>query len=120
MTTVIPALPALALALLPDPFYQAITIDHPSDVAKLRLLERYFEYSLLEAQRTGRCVMAQNPEHGAAAWLLPRDEKADAHESKAKLAIMERLLSPAGFHNYQSILSFMSPLAARHVSEDAR
>lgn len=111
--------PALALALLPDPFYQAITVDHSSDVAKLRLLERYFEYSLLEAQRTGRCVLAQNPEHGAAAWLLPRDEKADALESEAKLAFMERLLSPAGFHNYRSILAFMSPLAAGHVSADA-
>lgn len=119
MTTVVPALPALALALLPDPFYQAITIDHSSAVAIFRLLERYFEYSLLEAQRTGRCVLAQNPEHGAAAWLLPRDVKTDALESEAKLAFMERLLSPAGFHNYQNILSFMSPLAAHHVSEDA-
>jgi ribosomal protein S18 acetylase RimI-like enzyme len=119
MTAVVPALPALALALLPDPFYQAITVDHSSDMAKLRLLERYFEYSLLEAQRTGRCVIAQNPEHGAAAWLLPRDEEADALESEAKLAFMERLLSPAGFHNYRSILSFMSSLAARHVAEAA-
>jgi ribosomal protein S18 acetylase RimI-like enzyme len=32
---------------------------------------------------------------------------------------MERLLSPAGFHNYRSILSFMSSLAARHASEAA-
>lgn len=64
-------------------------------------------------------MIAQNPEHGAAAWLLPRDEKADALESPAKLAFMERLLGSAGFRNYQSILSFVSPRAARQVSEDA-
>jgi GNAT superfamily N-acetyltransferase len=119
MTAIGPALPALALALLPDPFYQAIATDHPSDVAKLRLLERYFEYSLLEAQRTGRCVLAQNPEHGAAAWLLPRDEKTEALESATKLAFLDQLLGPAGFRNYRRILSFMSTLASRHVSEDA-
>lgn len=118
MADLVPALPALALALLPDPFYQAIVVDHSSEVEKLKLLERYFGYSLLEAQRIGRCVVAQSPEHGAAAWLLPRNERTGALESEAKLAFLGQLLGPAGFRNYRRIMFFMSPLATRHVSED--
>ena len=49
------SLPALAAALLPDPFYQAITVEFAaSNSARLRVLEAYFGYSMREAQRTGR------------------------------------------------------------------
>ena len=61
------SLPALAAALLPDPFYQAITVEFAaSNSARLRVLEAYFGYSMLEAQRTGRCVFAPREEDGAA------------------------------------------------------
>src|SRR5262252_683124 len=76
---------ALSEALLDDPFYRVITDDFGPDLAARRhALSQYFEYSLGEAQRTGRCIIAADPRLGAAAWLLPRAPSVDAAESKAK------------------------------------
>jgi hypothetical protein len=63
MSTASKALPALALSLLPDPFYRAITVEHAGSVlTQVQVLEQYFGYSLAEAQRTGRCVIAPTAE----------------------------------------------------------
>jgi GNAT superfamily N-acetyltransferase len=111
---------ALALSLLPDPFYQAITMDFQgSEEARLNVLERYFEYSLDEAQRTGRSVIAQPPENGGTAWLLPRTPEIQALESKLKAAFMLETLGSIGSKNYHAIVDFMTPLAERHVPANA-
>ena len=112
-------LPALALSLSPDPFYQAITVDCRLPEQRLRVLESYFEYSLAEAQRTGHCVLADNPTLGATAWLLPRTVEVEAYESEAKQSFLQALLGPKGYQNYQGILGFMSPIAERHVEKNA-
>jgi ribosomal protein S18 acetylase RimI-like enzyme len=111
---------ALALSLLPDPFYQAITIEYLNSEAKqLAILEKYFEYSLDEALRTGRCVLAQDPKEGAAAWLLPRSAQVSAFEAAAKIVFMAELLGAKGSRNYHAIVDFMSPLAELHVPDEA-
>jgi len=71
------------------------------------------------AQSTGRCVLADDPALGASAWLLPRDEQVRATESVQKLVFIKSLLGPTGFHNYRSILAFMSPLAKKLVTGDS-
>jgi hypothetical protein len=101
---------ALVASLAKDPFYQAITIEAGSTSQRTSVLEKYFEYSPLEAQRTGRCVVASTDE-GAAAWLLPRTAEVQYRESKEKAAFMAGLLGPRGVANYHSIINFMSPLA---------
>ena len=114
------SLPALAAALLPDPFYQAITVEFAaSNSARLRVLEAYFGYSMLEAQRTGRCVFAPREGDGAAAWLLPRTTGVDAVESRNKADFMSQLLGPKGDANYRGIIELMAPRAARHMPPDA-
>lgn len=113
------ALPALALSLSTDPFYQAITVECGVPQQRQRVLESYFEYSLAEAQRTGHCVLANDSTLGATAWLLPRTVEVEASESEAKHSFLQALLGPKGYQNYQSILGFMSPRAARHVEKDA-
>lgn len=111
---------ALALSLLPDPFYQAITADVAnSKEAQLTMLDQYFEYSMGEAERTGRTVLAQPAHFGGTAWLLPRAENVDALESKAKHAFLANTLGPAGYQHYCRIIDFMSPRATKHVSTDA-
>ena len=112
-------LPALSLSLSSDPFYQAITVECRLPQQRQRVLESYFEYSLAEAQLTGHCVLANDPTLGAAAWLLPRTVEIEANESEAKDSFLQALLGPKGFKNYQGILSFMSPRAARHVEKNA-
>jgi GNAT superfamily N-acetyltransferase len=113
------ALRALALSLLPDLFYQAITVECCSVEAQLVMLEKYFEYSLQEAQRTGRVIVAPTEAQGAAAWLLPRSSEVQANETNAKAKFLAKLLGPEGSQNYHAIVDYMSPLAESHVSAQA-
>jgi len=113
-------LPALALSLAEDPFYRAISVEHAgSRDSQLVVLEKYFGYSLSEAQRTGRCMLAADASDGAAAWLLPRSPAVEAAESAAKVVAMAEILGPRGSAIYHSIVNFMAPVAERHVPADA-
>ena len=120
MTPFSQASAALVASLLDDPFYRAITDDFGTNlVARRHALSGYFEYSLGEAQRTGRCVVAPDPRLGAAAWLLPRTSDVDAAESKLKSEYLATILGPRGNQNYHRIVRYMAPLAARVVPRGA-
>jgi GNAT superfamily N-acetyltransferase len=111
---------ALTEALIEDPFYLAISDDFSADLkARERALNLYFQYSLEEAERTGRLVIAPDPAVGASAWLLPRSPEIDAAESSAKSAYLASVLGPTGFANYSRIVGFMAPLAANLVPAGA-
>ena len=110
----------LAASLSDDPFYQAITVDCGVDTeARSRVLTQYFDYSLREAQRTGRCTLHAEPTVGAAAWLLPRGPEIDATERSAKAAYLAQLLGAWGWENYRGIMAFMAGRAQGLVSRDA-
>jgi GNAT superfamily N-acetyltransferase len=112
--------PALVAALADDPFYRAIAIDFVADHDSFaRVLGSYFEYSLSEAERTGRCVVADNPQLGASAWLLPRSAEVEASESASKTAFLAATLGPPGNSNYWRIIDFMSPRARAAVPSGA-
>jgi len=114
------SLPALVESLFDDPFYQAISIDFCGDLtARKQVLGAYFDYSLGEAERTGRCVVCAEPELGAAAWLLPRTPGVDAAESMAKTTFLSGLFGPRGNENYHRMVRFMAPLADAVVPTDA-
>jgi hypothetical protein len=111
---------ALVESLFDDPFYQAISEEFRNDAAARKdALKKYFVYSLDEAERTGRCVMASDPKLGAAAWLLPRSADADRRESAAKLEYLTSVLGNRGAENYERIVGFMAPLARRVVPPGA-
>ena len=111
---------ALVESLIDDPFYQAITVDFSSDLAaRKNALNLYFHYSLMEAERTGRCVVAAEPQLGAAAWLLPRSCEVQAAESSEKATYLTSVLGPEGVANYHRIVSYMAPLAKTVVPQDA-
>jgi GNAT superfamily N-acetyltransferase len=112
--------PALVAALIGDPFYQAITVDCGVDAERrFSVLSSYFEYSLQEADRTGRCTVYEDPTLGAAAWLLPRAPALDLAETSAKAAHLSGLLGPKGRDNYRRIIEFMSRRSELLVSPDA-
>lgn len=120
MTAFVEASAALAESLLDDPFYWAISDDCGTDIAaRKRVLSRYFHYSLEEAERTGRCVVAQDPSLGAAAWLLPRSPETEAAESSAKSQYLASVLGPRGVENYYRIVRYMAPLAAQVIPRGA-
>ena len=110
--------PALAAALIGDPFYRAITVDSDPE-ARLSVLLRYFDYSLQEADRTGRCTVHEDPTLGAAAWLLPRTKETEGAEASAKAAYLSALLGPRGWENYRRIIEFMSHRSEQLVPADA-
>ena len=116
MTPLLQASSALVESLIDDPFYEAITADFAGEIAaRKHALTHYFKYSLMEAQRTGRCVVAPDPTLGAAAWLLPRSPETDAAESSAKAQYLSSVLGSRGVENYYQIVRYMTPLAARVV-----
>jgi ribosomal protein S18 acetylase RimI-like enzyme len=120
MTSLVQACAALTESLIDDPFYCSITEGFGSDlVARKHALSRYFRYSLEEAQRTGRCVMAEDPRVGAAAWLLPRPPHVEAAESRSKFEFLDSALGSAGKENYYRIVRYMAPLAARVIPPGA-
>ena len=120
MSSFAPCLPALLESLFDDPFYQAISVDFSADLAaRKRVLAAYFDYSLGEAQRTGRCIVCAEPELGAAAWLLPRAPEVDAAECAAKARALSGLLGPLGNENYQRMVRFMAAQAEGVVPTDA-
>ena len=112
-------LPALATALLPDPFYQALTVDSPDPGHQGKVLESYFAYSFEEGCRTGKVVVAPSEADGAAIWLLPRTDRVQSQESRQKASFLTQLLGERGSLNYHSIVDFMSPLAEKHVPANA-
>jgi len=120
MTPLAQASSALAEALIDDPFYRAISDNFGTDLtARKHALCRYFHYSLEEAQRIGRCILAPDPALGASAWLLPRSPEVDAAESSAKSAYLVSVLGLRGVENYHRIVRHMTPLAARVVPRGA-
>jgi len=111
---------AVADSLIEEPFYRAITADHRENpIRRKEVLCAYLEYSLAEAQRTGRLVLAPAPEEGAAAWLLPRTPEIDAQESAAKSSFLRATLGPVGYDNYRRMTGFMSPLTEPSVPPGA-
>jgi GNAT superfamily N-acetyltransferase len=120
LTPLVQASSALTESLLDDSFYWAITESFGNDLAARKYaLSRYFHYSLEEAERTGRCVVAPDPRLGAAAWLLPRSSEVDALESSAKSKYLTSVLGSRGIENYHRMVRYMAPLAARVVPRNA-
>ena len=116
MTALTHASVALTESLFDDPFYWAITDGFGDNhAARKAALQQYFYYSLEEAQRTGRCVFAPDPNLGAAAWLLPRSAKVACTEAEAKAEFLRAALGDHGKENYDRIVHFMAPVAAKVI-----
>jgi ribosomal protein S18 acetylase RimI-like enzyme len=110
----------LISALGQDPFYLAMTEDFAADSSmRDSVLGRYFEYSIVEGRRLGRCVVAADGHSGAAVWLLPMDESARKEASAAKKTFLAAHLGPRGMRHYDAIISFMLAHAKTAVGESA-
>jgi GNAT superfamily N-acetyltransferase len=116
MLPLVQASSALVESLIDDPFYCAITDDFATDLAaRKHALVSYFHYSLAEAERIGRCVVAPDPALGASAWLLPQSPEVHAAESSAKSQYLASVLGPRGVENYYRIVRYMAPLASKVI-----
>ena len=111
---------AVAAALLPDPFYQAITVDHAGDDARRRsVLCAYMQYALAEARQIGLLTLAPDPALGAAAWLIPRNMASDSTATAAKHEFLQATLRPLGYDRYRQIVGFMGPRCSGAVPAGA-
>jgi GNAT superfamily N-acetyltransferase len=110
----------LVLALQDDPFYVAITEDFAADsIERSSVLRRYFEYSVQEGRRMGRCVVAADGCSGAAIWTLPSEARVRQGEAAAKQRFLVECLGPLGLANYRSIIDFMTPRAREVVGDSS-
>ena len=111
---------ALVESLIDNPFYQSVTIDFDQDpVQRRNVLASYFQYSMAEARRTGRCVVGPASAAGAALWSLPRPLDVEIMESAAKKQFIATVLGPRGVENYHRIVEFMSSRIAPVVPKVA-
>ena len=111
---------SLVEALEDDPFYQAITPEHSNDITGRRaILKNYFEYSIREGEKLGRCTVIPGDDRGAAVWLLPVLPAVQAEAKAAKDDTFAALLSRQGYANYQRIIAFMAPRAEEVAGSSA-
>jgi GNAT superfamily N-acetyltransferase len=111
---------ALVESLCHDPFYVAITEGHGADEARRsETLRRYFDYSMSEGARLGRCVQSFHDAPAAAVWLLPPSSEQAAAEASAKAAFIRSALEPEGVENYHRIIDFMASRSRPIVSRAA-
>ena len=110
---------ALVESLRHDP-YVAITEGHGADEAlRSEALSRYFDYSMSEGARVGRCVQSIDDAPGAAVWLLPLSSERAAAEASAKATFIKSALEPKGAENYHRIVEFMASRSRSIVSSAA-
>lgn len=106
---------ALVEALEGDPFYVAITCDFGEDPAgRTRALTSYFDHSMTEGFRFGRCVLMSDV-LGAAIWSLPALAQARAEKGR----FVSGVLGKRGLDNYLRIVDFMKARAKPLVPQDA-
>jgi ribosomal protein S18 acetylase RimI-like enzyme len=111
---------ALVESLRHDPFYVAITEGHGADeTRRSQALSRYFDYSMSEGARVGRCVQSLGDAPAAAVWLLPLSPERAAAEASAKAAFIQSALAPTGADNYHRIVEFMASRSRSIVSSAA-
>jgi GNAT superfamily N-acetyltransferase len=111
---------ALVESLRHDPFYLAITEGYGADeTRRSEALSRYFDYSMSEGARVGRCVQSVDDAPAAAVWLLPLSPERAAAEASAKAAFLKRELEPKGAENYHRIVGFMASRSRSMVSSAA-
>lgn len=116
----LPVIRALVDSLCSDPFYLAITEEHAGDEVRRRdALGQYFDYSLSEGARIGRCIIESEVAPAAAVWLLPTSPSQREAESRAKAIFVNAALGHKGAQNYHRIVDFMSPRARSLVSASA-
>ena len=116
----LPVVRALVDSLCSDPFYVAITEEHAADEVRRRdVLGQYFDYSLSEGARIGRCTIDLEGAPAAAVWLLPTSPSQRQAESRAKAAFLSAALGQKGAENYHRIIEFMSPRAHSLVDASA-
>lgn len=120
MVTQAPVAHALVESLRDDPFYQAISVAFGCDhVRRDEALFRYFDYSMSEGVRLGRCLVASEGPPAAAVWLLPAAAEQNALASRNKAAFLVEALGESGAANYHRIIDFMAPRAQAMVPDSA-
>ncbi len=111
---------SLVEALEDDPFYSVITKDFSGDRAIRReVLAAYFDHSMAEGRKLGRCTVLPDDHSGAAIWTMPQAPRLMAESKQAKHRFLERILGRAGLADYDLIIEFMSARAERAVGSDA-
>src|SRR5512143_373459 len=98
----------LVSALGHEPIYQAITRDARDAGHRHAMLQAYFDYSMEEGGRLGRCIRAADGQAGVAVWLLPADPRTEAEARRAKHHFLDATLGPVGRVNYAAVIDHLA------------
>ncbi|MEX0286294.1 MAG: GNAT family N-acetyltransferase [Paracoccaceae bacterium] len=108
---------ALYAALSDDPFYALLEARavHPSGPHAAMM--GYFGYSIVEGERFGRIICAEDGA-GASIWTLPLTAEEAARKARDKALVLEACLGPDSLSAYQELNANMSDLTGPLINSD--
>lgn len=103
---------ALYNSLNHEPFYKELErcISSKTDECKEAML-KYFDYSMIEAQRYGELFIPENKIFGASIWCKPLDGNLSKSVSSEKKEFLRKQLGECCLKKYSEIVEFMSDKA---------
>ncbi|MEM7254814.1 MAG: GNAT family N-acetyltransferase [Pseudomonadota bacterium] len=111
---------ALVDALVDDAFYQAMTESAArASGGAFEAMCRYMDFSMREAQASGRLSLAPAESPGAAIWALPRSASESERLASAKQTFLDTQMGEESVRCYARIVANMSALSAPVIPEGA-
>lgn len=88
-------------SLQKDPFYQTLeeTISDDSNQSKEAML-KYYDYSMLAAQKYGELILPKNNTFGASVWSKPKGAKLTNEIYNQKKTFLEKYLGAKSLNIY--------------------
>ncbi len=108
---------ALYQALKDDAFYLALGAAAVGDSAGA--LQRYLDYSMLEAQCYGELLFPEDRTSGVAVWLKPLTAKQEARKKAEKRSFLLAELGEEALELYTAVVDAMALNATGRIAEDA-
>lgn len=109
---------ALHEALTEDAFY--ITMEQSVTHGSARkAMIRYMDYSMVEAERHGTLVSADDKKSGAALWWRPLAPETETQRSKNKREFIRQYVGSSSLESYEAMVAFMAEKSDRQIDPQA-
>lgn len=104
---------ALYHALIEDAFYIAMERSSSKEA-----MLRYYDYSMLEAQKYGELVFPESHDYGTSIWSKPIDKAHEEEKQRSKKEFLKTHMGQESLDTYNSIVNFMSEKSSSIVKEN--
>lgn len=106
-------------ALRKDPFYIAMEASVSKTKQGKQAMLMYLDFSMVEAQKYGELLLANQEHYGASIWSKPLNESINKQSKKLKQSFICDCMGEKSLMTYKSITATMSMHANTLVTSDA-